>query len=293
MENVRIGLAGWGDHDTLYPAGIPANKKLSVYARHYPLVEVDSSFYGIPSASTVQSWVEDTPDHFGFVVKAHQSMTGHERGPQQGAGGKEKLTEYPSLGVYRAFREAFEPMRSAGKLKAILFQFPPWFDFTHEHIAVLRKTRERIGDDVPLALEFRHRSWYAPDFRSLTLAFMEREGWIHSVCDEPQAGVASVPIVPVPTHPERTIVRFHGRNIAGWNASGESNWRTVRYLYDYQEQELLEWMVRLEYMLHDTGEICVIFNNNSGGHGVGNAKSLMALLGYTSDNPPPEQLLLF
>ncbi|WP_274364005.1 DUF72 domain-containing protein [Paenibacillus thermotolerans] len=295
--NIEIGLAGWGDHESIYPPGTPASRKLQLYSRQFPVVEVDSSFYAIPQAATVQRWAEDTADDFGFVVKANQAMTGHERG----SGRKLPATVRPSeatapgeedAALFGAFRQAFEPMRASGKLRTVLFQYPPWFDCTRENVAVLRRAKE-LMDGWPVALEFRHQSWFAPDMRERTLRFMEREGWMHSVCDEPQAGSGSVPTVPVPTHPERTVVRFHGRNAEGWNSGGSPNWRNVRYLYDYSERELAEWIGILEKMSVSTGQICVIFNNNSGGHGAGNAKRFMSMLGLERGEPPPVQLDLF
>lgn len=305
FEQVTVGLAGWGDHDSLYPAGTLAGRKLALYSRQFALVEVDSSFYAIPSAETVQRWVAETPDDFSFVVKAFQTMTGHDREAGRRALGKLltgeavpsgeallELTEEQEEAMYSAFLAAFAPMIGAGRLKAFLFQYPPWFDCTRDNVETLRRAKARMGN-APVALEFRHQSWFALDMRAKTLAFMEREGWMHCVCDEPQAGIGSVPLVAVPTHPERTIVRLHGRNAAGWSKSSDNNWRAVRYLYDYSEAELREWVPVLERLLEGTEEVCVVFNNNSGGHGAGNAKQLMAMLGQRRGEPPPEQLSLF
>lgn len=291
--NIQIGLAGWGDHETIYPPGTAAGRKLALYSRQFPVVEVDSSFYAIPQAATVQRWVEDTADDFGFVVKANQAMTGHERGrPRTMPASPGVIADDDDVSLFAAFRQAFEPMLQSGKLKTVLFQYPPWFDCTRDNVAVLRRAKELMSG-WPVALEFRHQSWFTPDMRDKTLSFMEREGWMHSVCDEPQAGSGSVPTVPVPTHPDGTVVRFHGRNTEGWNSSGSPNWRNVRYLYDYSDNELSEWIGILEAMLSSTKEICVIFNNNSGGHGAGNAKRFMAMLGLERGEPPPTQLNLF
>lgn len=304
-DRIRIGLAGWGDHDAVYPAGTPAARKLALYAKQFPIVEIDSSFYAIPAADTVKRWTEETPADFGFVVKAFRGMTGHD--PEAGRRALVRLLvgdELPSdaspsdgaeeqeSALFKAFREAFRPMESSGKLRAYLFQYPPWFECTRENVAALRRAKALMGD-APVALEFRHQSWFAPELRAKTLEFMEREGWMHSVCDEPQAGLGSIPTVPVPTHGQRTLVRLHGRNASGWNASGSPNWREVRYLYDYSDDELREWTRLLGEMLAHTAEIDIVFNNNSGGHGVPNARRLMAMLGQSRGEPPPEQISLF
>ena len=75
---IRIGLAGWGDHDDLYTQGVAARDKLKAYSQHFNVVEVDSSFYAVPALTTFERWVKETPDDFLFVVKAYQGMTGND-----------------------------------------------------------------------------------------------------------------------------------------------------------------------------------------------------------------------
>lgn len=290
---IHIGLAGWGDHDQLYTSGARAGSKLRQYANHFPVVEVDSTFYAIQSKERFLKWVEETSSSLHFVVKAYQGMTGHQRGavvkPDQ-------MNE-----MYAAFREMLEPAMEAGRLKAALFQYPPWFDCTRDNVRLLRETKLRM-QGIPCALEFRHQSWFTAEFREKTVAFMEQEQWIHSVCDEPQAGLGSIPTVLQVTDPGVTIVRFHGRNAAGWNQGSAPNWREVRYLYRYSEEELREWVNKLQQLQQESEHICVIFNNNSGGDAADNAKQLMKMLSLTRPDggspiepPPPviEQLDLF
>jgi uncharacterized protein YecE (DUF72 family) len=283
---IRVGLAGWGDHDELYPPGIKAHDKLREYGRRFSVVEVDSTFYAVHTPERVAVWTRETPADFHLVVKAYQGLTGHQRG--------KPLGESELESVFSEFRESLEPAREAGKLKAVLFQYPPWFDCTRDNVRVLRDTKERMAG-WPCALEFRHQSWFEPAFREKTLEFMAAEGWIHSVCDEPQAGLGSVPTVLQATDPELTIVRMHGRNEDGWNSGGAPNWRAVRYLYHYNGAELAEWADRLRALQEQTTEICVIFNNNSGGHAAGNAADLMRLLGQAAPELPEraQQLDLF
>lgn len=284
---IVIGLTGWGDHDPLYPPGTPAKDKLKGYARHFAIVEMDSAFYAVQPPDRMARYAEETPEGFGFVVKAYQGMTGHLRG---------KPYYENDNDMYGALRDSLTPLREAGKLTAALFQYPPWFDCTKENVRLLRETKKRM-EGFPCALEFRHQSWFVPEMRERTLAFMRDEGWIHSVCDEPQAGVGSIPIVPVATSPDYTLVRLHGRNVGGWNQSGNANWREVRYLYDYNESELDEWTAIVRRLAEQSRTVGVIFNNNSGGHAAGNAKQLMRMLGQPVYELPvvrePEQLDLF
>ncbi len=281
--SINIGVTGWGDHESLYPDKIHQQDKLAVYASHFPVVEVDSAFYAIQPQRNYRKWVKDTPEGFSFVIKAYQRMTGHDRQPISVQEAKE---------LFEGYRESIEPVINAGKLNALLFQFPPWFDVSKEHIAKLRKIKELLPD-LPLALEFRNRSWFSDKYRANTLSFMREEGWIHTICDEPQAGEASVPTILEPTNPGKTLIRFHGRNVHGWNRNGRSDWRAVRFLYRYNEQELAEWKRHIENLAEKTKQITVLFNNNSGGDAADNARQLIELLGIKYEQLNPRQLDFF
>jgi uncharacterized protein YecE (DUF72 family) len=276
---IYIGLAGWGDHEL----GEKGRGKLEVYGAHFPVVEVDSSFYAVQPPKNYSKWVEETPEGFSFVIKAYQGMTGHLRGENPFATNEV---------MYDAFLESIQPVLEAGKLGSILFQYPPWFECNKANVDELRQVKQRMGE-LPLALEFRHQSWFTAEMRDRTLSFMKREGWIHSICDEPQAGVGSIPTVLESTHPELAIVRFHGRNIGGWNQGGAANWREVRYLYRYSPEELQEWKMWLEQLHQQVKDIMVIFNNNSGGDAADNAKQLMQMLGIDYEGLAPRQMDLF
>ncbi|KHF36180.1 hypothetical protein CM49_01491 [Paenibacillus sp. P1XP2] len=122
---------------------------------------------------------------------------------------------------------------------------------------------------------------------------MREEGWIHSVCDEPQAGEGSIPTVLAPTREDFTLVRLHGRNAEGWQSGGQPNWREVRYLYRYDERELSEWKANIMALLESTQTCWIVFNNNSGGDAADNAMQLMRLFGLDVPALPPDQLSLF
>ncbi|MFD3446173.1 DUF72 domain-containing protein [Microbacteriaceae bacterium 4G12] len=280
---IVVGLTGWGDHDSLYPDKQSAKNKLQTYSEHFPIVEVDSSFYAMQPARNYEKWIRETPRDFSFIVKAYQGMTGHLRG------------EIPFTNpdeMFDVFKQSIAPLQETGKLKMVLFQYPPWFDCQKKNVDLLRYTKEKMGA-IPCALEFRNQTWFSPLFRERTLTFMEQEGWIHTICDEPQAGVGSVPTVLHPTHPELTLIRFHGRNVHGWVNNGQANWRAVRCLYRYNKKELLEWGEHLKQLKNKTKNIYILFNNNSGGDAADNAKQLMELLGIQYGEPKPEQMKLF
>src|SRR5699024_8820455 len=143
--------------------------------------------------------------------------------------------------------------------------------------------------------EFRHQSWFSERYRASTLSFMKEEGWIHAIADEPQAGDGSIPIVPKATNPDMTLIRMHGRNIHGWNKprDADTNWREVRYLYKYNQEELLEWKNRIEDLQKDTRDIIILFNDKTGGEAAGNAKDLQKVLGIEYGVVSPMHMNLF
>lgn len=282
---IYIGLTGWREHDRLYSAEVKSNQRLTEYCSHFPIVELDASFYAVQPIRNIEKWIKETPASFQFVVKAYQGMTGHRR---------ENAPYGSKSEMFEAFRDSIEPLIEAGKLAMVLFQYPPWFDCTSDHMIYLRYCVQKM-DGIPIALEFRNQSWYGPGNREQTLEFMRKYHWIHSIVDEPQTGYGSVPIVPVVTNSVKTLVRFHGRNVYGWNRpkNKDTNWREVRYLYKYNQAELEEWCERILQIAEETEDIYILFNNNSGGDAASNAKMLQGMLDIDYDGLAPLQLRLF
>ncbi|MCQ6267969.1 DUF72 domain-containing protein [Fictibacillus sp. WQ 8-8] len=280
---ILIGVTGWGDHQSLYPEGTKSTEKLKLYSGFFPVVEVDSSFYAIQPLKNYQKWIKDTPDRFSFIIKAYQGMTGHSRG---------KIPFESTKEMFDLFKASIQPVIESGKMKAVLFQYPPWFECNKESVQMLRFTREMM-EGIPVALEFRHQSWFMPEMREKTVEFMREERWIHTICDEPQAGQGSVPAVIEPTSSALTIIRMHGRNVHGWNNHGQENWREVRYLYRYNDKELAEWKQHVEKLSEQSKEIVILFNNNSGGDAADNARKFIDMLSLDYEGLSPRQLDLF
>jgi uncharacterized protein YecE (DUF72 family) len=283
IELIYVGVTGWGDHDRLYTSQISSRNKLKEYAAHFPTVEVDSAFYAIQPQRNAAKWVKETPAAFQFVVKAYQGMTGHQRGDIPFDSNKE---------MFRAFKESLVPYIENNKLAMVLFQFPPWFACQRENVEYLRWTKSEMGE-IPCALEFRHQSWFYPQYRERTLEFMKNENWIHSICDEPQAGEGSIPTVLEPINSKKLLIRFHGRNVHGWQKRNAENWREVRYLYRYNQQELEQWANSIRKLAKESENVYVLFNNNSGGDASDNAKVMIDLLDLEYEDLAPRQLDLF
>lgn len=278
---IQIGLTGWGDHPDLYVSS--AKERLQDYSAHFPVVELDAAFYAIQPIKNSIKWIKETPDNFQFVVKAYQGITGHLRGD----------FPFDSLDeMFELYRQSIMPFKESGKLSMILAQFPPWFQCNKESVQYIRKVREELKD-FDVVVEFRHQSWYAPEYKDSTLQFLKENHLHHSVCDEPQAGDGSIPLVPIATT-NKVLVRLHGRNTYGWiNPGNNVKWREVRYLYDYNKEALSSIKNVCEQLEKQANEVVVLFNNNSGGHAASNAKTFQNMLGLNFEGLAPKQLDLF
>ncbi|PIC62860.1 hypothetical protein CSV79_14815 [Sporosarcina sp. P13] len=281
---IHVGLTGWGDHPSLYNQSTVANKKLVDYSKHFPIVELDSTFYAIQSKKVMDKWTEETPANFQFMVKAYQGITGHQRG---------KLPYDTEEEMFSLFKLSMTSFAESRKLAMVLVQFPPWFDCQKENVDHIRYVQEQL-QPLPIAVEFRHQSWYSPAYRQKTLDFLKSLNIIHVVCDEPQVGDGSVPLVPIATDP-KVLLRLHGRNGKGWVNTMKDNqtWRKVRYLYDYNEKELQGMREIVNTLQQQAQDVFVIFNNNSGQHAAKNAKQFASLVNIEYGQPLTKQLDLF
>lgn len=252
---IRIGTSGYSFADWVgpfYPPGIEKGKMLDYYQQHFDTVEINSTYYGVPHPAVFHNMLKKVDDKFDFVVKAHKSLT-HSR----------KDHEEPA----KKLGEAVRPLEEAGKLAGFLLQFPWSFKKTKANMEYLRETPKHFPA-VPLFVEFRHRSWLNEEVFQL----LEKEGLGYVNVDEPQ--------LPGLLPPQNKVVgpiayvRFHGRNKKTW-WSGEGS---LRYDYDYSEEELGEWKELLMEMAKKAKEARLYFNNCRLGQAVKAAK--MALRMY-------------
>lgn len=294
--DILCGTAGWTDKSLIackrfYPRGCStAEARLRYYASQFPLVEVDSSFYGMPSASNAQLWVERTPDGFTFNVKAFRLLTGHQTpreslsmdiGAAMPDSGKKNLyyREVPSDvldELWRRFLEALDPLRQAGRLGAILFQFPPWLTSAPEGIAHVEECAQRMTGYL-VAVEFRNSSWLDERHRASTLDLLKAHDLVHVVMDAPEGVKNRAHTLWEVTNPELTLMRLHGRNAATWNATGATS-ASVRFDYDYSNEELAELAGSISDIASRVARTHVIFNNCFEDQGQRNAKTLIEIL---------------
>jgi uncharacterized protein YecE (DUF72 family) len=300
MAEIRIGTCSWADEALSkhwYPKGLAAGERLAYYAEHFDTVEVDSTYYRLPAEEMVRGWAERTPDGFVMHVKAFGLMTRHpvkleslppdlrDEAPTDDKGRVERPSREFRGEVFRRFLEALEPLRSAGKLGGILFQFPSYVVYKDRSLEYLQWAREQLGDDE-LLVEFRHVSWLDDEHRDDTLRFLEELGATHVIVDAPRIEGAKnlVPTVLALTSPT-TYIRFHGRNAETWNKRGGS--AAERFDYLYSDDELREWVDPLRELTGQAEQAYAFFNNNAtspdgrGGRmaqAAANAKALQRLL---------------
>ncbi len=294
MSNIRIGTGSWTDPTLIkcgrfYPRmARTAGDRLIYYASQLNLVEVDSTYYALPSEKTSQLWMERTKPGFIFDIKAFRLFTQHPtplialpsdiRRELPGSGnGSIYATGIPEGLIdelWARFRRALQPLVSAGKLGVVLFQFPPWFATgSRENEYILLCQSKMSGFNI--AVEFRNSSWLNEKSREQTLNFL-RENSLAFVCvDEPQGFSSSVPPVIAATS-DIALVRFHGRNAKMWEAKGIST--AERFNYLYSEQELMEWVPGIRQLAAQTKQLHVLFNNCYEDKALTNARQIKFLL---------------
>ncbi len=280
---VRVGTAGWNYKDwygIVYPEKPGKGfKELDYLSRFFNTAEINSTFYRPPNVFMASAWVRKVahnPD-FKFTAKLWQRFT-HDR------------KEYTSEEV-KQVTEGIDPLAEAGKLGALLCQFPWSFKNDEENQKWLSNL---IGTfhHYPLVFELRHASWDV----DATYEFLDQKnvGW--ATIDQPVIG-DSIAFKPVRTG-KIGYVRMHGRNYESWfqkkEAASSSNQSPARrYDYYYSEKEIKEIAEKVKVVSESTGETYVIQNNHPWGQAVANALQLKGVLGEVDVKMPTTLLSQF
>jgi uncharacterized protein YecE (DUF72 family) len=288
MGDIRIGTASWTDKTLLesgwYPkAADNPEKRLAFYAQQFPLVEVDATYYSPPAEATAERWAGRTPPDFLFNIKAFSLLTGHPTKPtsiyKDIRPETEKKTIYPDdlspqayEDVWSRFLSALDPLVAAGKLGAILFQFPPWFTIRRDNKQYLIEVAKRCSP-LRAVIELRHESWFAGDNQAETLGFLRHHNLPFVAVDMPQGYPSSIPPVLEATSPDLAMVRFHGHS-EKWTSKNIYE----KYGYEYSTSELEEWAPKLEKLSHESAELHVLMNNCRGDASQRNATEFRKLL---------------
>jgi uncharacterized protein YecE (DUF72 family) len=293
---LRVGTCSWTDKTLIackrfYPKGCStAEARLRYYAAQFPLVEVDSSYYAMPTPDNAQRWAERTPADFVFNIKAFRLLTLHPtplqmlppdlQPPLQRLKPRLYYRDVPAeirAELWRRFHDAVAPLQQSGKLGLVHFQFAPWVLYGREGEAHVRHCVEMMEGHT-LSLEFRHVSWFTTRHAESTLAFERELGVVHTVVDAPQGFANSVPQVWAATHPRLAYVRLHGRNAGTWNVQGATS-ASERFDYDYPPNEIETLAGSIRQLDDFVPEAHIVFNNNAEDQGQRNARSLMQALG--------------
>jgi uncharacterized protein YecE (DUF72 family) len=274
-DRIRIGPAGWSYQDwvgQVYPKPQPRGfDPLRYLAQYFDAIEINSTFYRIPDANTTQRWVTRVADHpdFRFTAKLWQGFT-HE-----GTASARDAT---------AFRQAMAPLHEAGRLGAVLLQFPYRFHHTADNRASVRRLADAFRD-YPLVLEIRHRFWD----RAEVFAWLQDLGIGFCNIDQPQVsyGIGLTHVVTSPVG----YLRLHGRNAAMWFAE-EAN-AAARYDYRYSAEELQELVEAAEVISRRARDTYLITNNHFRGQAALNALELRAHLRRSPIPVPPPLLTAY
>lgn len=240
----------------VYPPGTKAREMLEIYARLFPAVEIDATYYRVPGRATFESMAARTPEGFRFTAKLPGSGT--------------RLSDGDVPDDVLLFRRNLQPLLDAGKFACVLMQFPNSFRPNDATRTYVRRLRDALAD-LALVAEFRHREWQTHD----TIALLS----------ELEVGLVNVDLPHFKSLPRESsdvtssiaYVRFHGRNAQNW-------WRgtnETRYDYLYSAAELEPWVERLADMAAapNVREVLAFFNNHRRGQAVKNAELLEQLIG--------------
>jgi uncharacterized protein YecE (DUF72 family) len=296
---IRVGTCSWTEKSLIqskefYPKGVnTAEERLRYYSEKFDVVEVDSSFYAIPSEKTVSLWAERTPPGFIFHMKAFALLTGHSADLKAVPPEVRDLLPIESLARNRVtvkekkplevafglFKTACEPLRQAGKMGIVVFQYPPFVIRKKRNLDYILFCREMM-EGFHIGIEFRHGSWLTGDNRDSVFGFLREHQLTYIAADEPQYGtLATVPFVPEVTT-DIAYFRFHGRNKDTWLKKGLET--ALRYDYLYTDEELREFVPPLASADKKARVTYAMFNNCHGASATRNATRLKQLIGKKS-----------
>ncbi|MDR2394469.1 MAG: DUF72 domain-containing protein [Treponema sp.] len=258
MGLIRIGTSGYSYREwvgPVYPTGTKSGAYLRCYTRRFATLELNYSYYRMPTASQLAALLQKAGGSLGFSIKAHASLT-HE--PDRRSWETQAKT----------FREALKPLQEARCLEAVLFQFPYAFHYEKENRRYLAQLLAAF-EELPRVVEFRNTQWYR---EQVVQGLRERAVALAVVDLPPLAGLP--PILEAVTAP-LAYIRLHGRNQRDFWGSD----RAARYDYRYSDGELASWRDRILRLQTQADIVLVYFNNHPKGQAAVNAQRLGELLG--------------
>jgi uncharacterized protein YecE (DUF72 family) len=270
--SIRIGCGSWTDDayvGLLYPRGQPKTARLRLYASWFERIELNSSYYNIPTAKVVAGWLEQTPSDFLFDVKLHKDFSTDPRGSAAG----------PQLGKLIA---AIQPLADAKRLAAFLWTLPPSFGPKRHRLDELDAIAEKLGRYAPIAVELRDRAWVQGDALTHTLEYFRARKLVWVSTDVPPVDAPRIlPPIDEVTNPQLAYLRLHGRNPHYPHAKTAAE----GHHYDYSASELQEIAARIRQLSTRAENVHVSANNHAENFAPKAALALRRLLGQPV--PPP------
>jgi len=302
MAKILVGTSSWTDKTLIDsgkfypPTATTPEDRLRFYSSRFPIVEIDSSYYGIPSPDNAKLWVERTPPGFVFNIKTYRLFTRHQtpvislgKDLREALGPVTKKNVYEkdippeiTLELWDRFRRVLEILRAGGRLGAVHMQFAPWVAFHPDTFDYLEHCRAMLAG-FTVAVEFRNPTWFNSErHMARTLDFERQNDFVNVVVDEPQEIANTIPSVWQVTNPELALVRLHGRNHGTWNQKGLKA-SSQRFDYDYGDNELREIADEVLALAPKAKTTHVLFNNNYEDQGQRGAAALTKLLRADED----------
>lgn len=287
--DIRIGTASWTDPgfvEDWYPPRLPASVRLRWYAEHFDYVEVNATFYAIPTARTVERWCTETPDDFLFDVKLPKVLSRHGMRPQflppdlrsrvSLKGAYVQLTPESERLIVQRFLREMAPLREANKLGAFLLQLSPAFSPRSSRLEDLDSLPPLLAPH-PVAIELRNRGWVTGPQLETTLDYFRSRRLTFVLVDAPESEHFTVmPGLDCVTNPQLGYFRAHGRNEQGYVRG-----RTVadRFDYEYSDEEVHDMADRLKRVAAEVQQLRVVANNNRSNYAPKLAQKLRELMG--------------
>lgn len=269
MCELRIGTSGYDYLDwvgTFYPSSLKRQDFLEYYSQHFDTLELNFSYYRMPTAEQLRNMAQQTGKHLDFSIKANEAMT-------------HRVDETTWETTVKDYLTAIEPLRRDDRLASVLLQFPFAFSYTVDNRRYLDRLL-RAMNGTPVVVEFRNAGWINDRVFD---ALRERKAGM-CIIDVPRLK-GLPPSVDVVTSKVSNI-RFHGRNESNWWGSDAAR----RFDYMYSEDELNGWVSRVKTVVSEVEKLRVFFNNHRKGQAVANALMLKYLIMRSNINAKAPQL---
>ena len=263
MSDLLIGTSGYDYPEwkgVFYPQDLKRKDFLSYYATQFNALELNNTFYNMPTPERLYSFFERSEGRLQFSVKANRLLTHEIDSTWQTAA--------------EDFKTALTPLQENGALSAVLFQLPESFHYTNDNRIYLANLIQKF-EGFPTLIEFRHREW----IKESVFEGLEKRNTGIVFCDMPQLkNLPDGTVTNTPFIGNNAYIRLHGRNANAWYVSGESPNGSARYCYDYSENELSQFVPIIKAAVREGKKVQVYFNNHPNGSGAKNGLKLKEMI---------------